>query len=80
MLTSEIYIIISVIILIVVAIVVYSLNKNRKIKKLNGLDSLSIGFILAGIYFGEERIIGYSLIGIGIILTVTNAMNNLRSK
>ena len=78
MLTSEIYIIISAVILIVVVIVVYRLHKNRKIKKLNFLDSLSIGFILAGLFFGEERTIGYSLIGIGIMLTVIDAINNLR--
>ena len=34
------------------------------------LSSLAFGFVLAGILFGDERQIGYILLGIGMLLAV----------
>jgi hypothetical protein len=48
-------------------------NKNSKIKRLSILSSIAFGFIVAGIVFGENRIISYSLFVIGIILSVVDA-------
>ncbi len=44
------------------------------------LTGLAFGFILAGIIFGDDRLIGYSLLGIGVILAVIDIFKKLKSK
>lgn len=70
MYTSQIYIAISIVVLAIIAIIVFFMNKNKKDKKLSKLGGLSLAFIIAGIVFGENRLIGYGLIGFGIILAI----------
>jgi len=69
---SQIYIAMSIIVLAIIALLVFfgNKNKNKKEKKLTPLAGLAFGFILAGIIFGDDRLIGYSLIGIGVILAI----------
>jgi len=67
---SQIYIAMSILVLAIIALLVFFGNKNRKEKKLTPLAGLAFGFIMAGIIFGDDRLIGYSLIGIGVILAI----------
>ena len=65
------YIAIGIVALILVAgILVFTKNKRKE--KLTPLAGLAFAFVIAGIAFGDERIIGYSLMGIGIILAVVD--------
>ena len=66
------YIAISLVALFVVAVLVFFVKGNMKKQELSTLAKLAFGFILAGTIFGDERIIGYSLMGIGIILAVAD--------
>lgn len=66
--TSQIYIIISIVALIFV--VILFLAARRKGKKLTPLVGFAWALVLAGIIFGEDRLIGYSLIGVGVALAV----------
>ena len=70
MITSQIYIAISIVVLAIIAILVFFVNKNKKDKKLTPLAGLAFAFVLAGVIFSNDRLIGYSLMGIGIILAV----------
>jgi len=67
---SQAYIAISVIVLAVIAIFIFVLRKNENKNRLTTLASLAFLFVLAGILFGEERIVGYGLMGIGVILAI----------
>jgi len=67
---SQIYIAISIVVLAIIALLVFFANKNKKDKKITPLAGLAFGFILAGIIFGDDRLIGYSLIGVGVILAI----------
>jgi hypothetical protein len=67
---SQIYIIISIVVLAIIAILVFFVNKNKKGKKLSKLAGLSFAFIIAGIVFGDDRLVGYSLMGFGVILAI----------
>ena len=67
---SQIYIAISIVVLALIAILVFFIGKNKKEKKLSKLASLSFAFIIAGIVFGEDRLLGYSLMGFGVILAI----------
>jgi len=75
---SQIYIIISLVILVIIALFVFFISKNKKEKKLSTLAGLSFAFILAGILFSDDRLIGYSLIGIGVLLAIIDII--LKSK
>ena len=75
---SQIYVAVAIIALAVIALLVFFVNKDKKERRLTPLVGLAFGFILAGIIFGEDRIIGYSLIGIGVFLSIVDIF--MRSK
>ena len=56
------------------------MRKNKKEKTLTPLATLAFMFILAGILFGDDRLISYSLFGIGIILAVIDVINKKKRK
>jgi len=65
---SEIYILIAIIVLLVIAVLVFLTGKKQN--RLTPLAGLAFAFTIAGIIFSDNRSIGYSLIGIGVILAV----------
>jgi heme/copper-type cytochrome/quinol oxidase subunit 4 len=77
---SQIFIVMSVAVLAITVLLVFFIARNRKKNKLTPLAGLAFGFVLAGILFGEDRLIGYSLLGIGVILAVIDMFNRLKSK
>ena len=78
--TSQIYIAISIAVLAVIALLVVFLGKSKKENRLTPLAGLAFGFILAGIIFGDNRLIGYSLLAIGVIIAVIDIVKKLKSK
>ena len=68
---SQIYILVSIVTLAVIAFLVFVLKKGKE-KKLTPLAAFAFGFVVAGILFGDERLIGYSLMGIGVLLAVVD--------
>jgi drug/metabolite transporter (DMT)-like permease len=79
---SQIYIVISVIVLAVIALLLFFVGKKKgkKDKKLTPLAGLAFAFIIAGIIFGDDRLIGYSLIGIGVVIAIIDMVKKLKSK
>jgi len=77
--TSQIYIVISVVVLAIIGLLIFFAGKNKKGKKLTPLSGLAFGSILAGIIFADDRLIGYSLIGVGVILAIIDIFKKLRS-
>jgi nucleoside permease NupC len=77
---SQIYVAISIVALAVVALLVFLVSKNRKANRLTPLAGLAFGFILAGIIFGNDRLIGYSLLGVGVLLAVIDIIKKLKNK
>jgi hypothetical protein len=68
---SQIYIVIAIVALGVIAGLVYFTGR-RKEQRLTPLAGLAFAFVLAGIIFDQERWLGYGLMGIGVILAVVN--------
>ncbi len=71
---SQIYIAIAIAIvaLAVIAVLIFVIRKG-KVKRLTPLTGLAFSFVLAGVIFGEERLIGYGLMGVGVILAVVDS-------
>jgi len=80
--TSQLYILLTLIILVLVALLVFivSRNKTGKEKNLSPLAGLAFAFLLAGLFFGENRFIGYGLIGVGVILALIDMINKSKKK
>jgi hypothetical protein len=81
MATSEIYIIISIIVLAVVAVLIFVLGKGKKLKggKLSPLAGLALGLIVSGIVFGDERFVGYGLMGAGVAVAVIDMVLKMKA-
>jgi uncharacterized membrane protein len=68
--TSKIYLVISVIILIALLYLTFFPNKYKEKRKMTPLGSLAFGFVIAGIIFGDDRLMAYSLVVVGVILAI----------
>lgn len=76
---SSMYITISIVVLAVIAVLVF-LAKRDTGKRLSPLAGLSFAFIVAGIVFGTNRLIGYGLVGVGVILAVIDIVQSWKNK
>jgi len=66
------YIIIATTVFIIILWVIFLIRKQKPNLKITQLDSLSFAFIITGIIYSGNILFGYSLIGIGIILSMFN--------
>lgn len=78
--TSQIYIASAIVILAIIALLVFFIRKDGRKKRFTPLAGLAFGFILAGIFFRDNRIIGYCLMGIGVILAVVDIYRKERNR
>ena len=74
--TSKGYIIISMAALVLIGLFLFIKQKRKNEKVITSLTGLAYSFVLAGIIFGDERFIGYSLLGIGVVLSITDMIRN----
>ncbi|MBE0684287.1 MAG: hypothetical protein IH589_20475 [Anaerolineales bacterium] len=75
---SQIYILVSILVLAVIVLLVFVVGKKGGEKRLTPLASFAFAFVLAGILFSDNRLIGYGLMAIGVVLAVVDIFN--RSK
>ena len=80
MTTSLAFVAISIAVLAVVAIPVFLVRGKRAENRITPLAGLAFAFVVAGILFGEDRLVGYGLMGIGIVLAMADIWNRSRSK
>ena len=78
--TLEIYIAISVVVLAVIAIFVIYTIKKKKQKQPSKLVMLGMTLVVLGIIFGDDRLIGYSFIGAGVLLSIIDIIKNLKKE
>ena len=71
----QIFILVSIVVLAVIALLVFFIRKNERHNRLSPLASLAFAFVLAGIFFGDNRLIGYGLMGVGVLLAVADMFN-----
>lgn len=76
----QIYIAITILVLAIIALLVFFVKADKKEKTLTPLAGLAFGFVLAGALFaGDHRLIGYSLLGVGVILAIIDLKRNVKS-
>jgi uncharacterized membrane protein YjgN (DUF898 family) len=80
MTASLAFIIVSIVVLAVIAVLVFLIRGKRAQNRITPLAGVAFAFVLAGILFGEDRLIGYGLMGIGVVLAVADILNRSRGK
>ena len=68
--TNKVYVIISVVALVLIGLFLFLKQKRANEKLISPLTGLAYSLVLAGIIFGDERFIGYSLLGVGVVLSI----------
>ena len=74
---EHLWIAISIIALVVI-VVLLLIARGRQYQQPSNLALLGMSLVVLGIIFGDDRRIGYPLIGVGILLSVIEAIRNRR--
>jgi hypothetical protein len=61
---------------LVVIVVLLLVARGKQYKKPSNLAILGMSLVVLGIIFGDERIVGYSFIGVGVLLSVVDIVRN----
>lgn len=77
---SVAFIFASIVVLAVIAALIFFVKKRKEWKGFSPLAGVAFGFILAGIVFGEDRFVGYGLMGVGVVLAVADIVLKIRAK
>ena len=76
--TSLPYILITIGSLLILGMLAYASAKSGRPEKLTPLTGLAFAFVLAGILFGEERLFGYGLMAVGVLLALIDIVKKSR--
>jgi hypothetical protein len=63
---------------LVVIVVLLLIGRGKQYHKPSNLAILGMSLVVLGIIFGDDRVIGYSFIGVGVLLSVIDAIRNRR--
>ncbi len=70
---SSVYLVLAALILLaLVAAGVLVVSRGRGLQRLTPLGGLALAFVVAGIVFGENRLVGYGLMVVGVVLAVVD--------
>jgi len=72
---EPVWIAISIIALVVIVILLL-IARGRQYQQPSNLAILGMSLVVLGIIFGDSRLIGYSFIGVGVLLSVIDAIRN----
>jgi len=78
--TTAVYIMLTLVVLIIVLLLEIFTLKKKKLKRSSRLATSAMMLIVLGIVFGDNRLIGYGLIGAGVLLSVLDIVKTLEKK
>jgi hypothetical protein len=73
---NHLWLIISIAIVVILLATFFLVRKRKQTSQRNPLLILGIALIALGILFGEDRLVGYSFIGVGVLLSIISAIKN----
>ena len=71
----QIYVTIAILALLFIIYLAFSRKKRKKEDRINTLRGLALAFILVGIIFGGNRLVGYVLIGVGVLFAIIDIIS-----
>ncbi len=78
--TSQIIVAFAVVGFVILSVLVVVFRKNRMTYKVNPLIGFAFAFIIAGVVFWKEGLVGYGLFAIGVVLAVVDIFNQSRTR
>ena len=76
---SQIYIAVAIVILAVIALAMVLTRRRRQESRPSMLAALAFLFVVAGLFFGDNRLVGYGLMAVGVILAVIDMFRKMRA-
>jgi len=76
---EPVWIAISIIALVVIVVLLLT-GRGKQYRKPSNLTILGMSLVVLGIIFGDDRLIGYSFIGVGVLLSVIDAIRNRKQQ
>ena len=76
--TTVPYILITIGALLILAMLAYATRRSGRPERITPLTGLAFAFVLAGIMFGDDRLIGYWLMGVGVVLALIDIVKKSR--
>lgn len=73
-----IYILTALVALYLIAVLVLRFSKASNVRKISPWGGMAFAFILAGLVLGQNRIVAYSLLGIGMALDIADIVIRAR--
>jgi membrane-bound ClpP family serine protease len=77
---SQFYIAVVLFILAAIALLVFLTKKGPRQRQLGTLAGMAFVFVLAGLFFGENRLLGYGLIAVGVVLAIIDMFRRFASR
>jgi len=65
---------------VIVALLLISRRGGRQYPRPSNLALVGMSMVVLGIIFGDDRLMGYSFIGIGVLLSVVDSILNRNKK
>jgi len=72
---EPVWIAISIVALVVIVVLLLT-GRGKQYRKPSNLAVFGMSLVVLGIIFGDERIVGYSLIGVGVVLSVIDIIRS----
>ena len=76
---SQIHLLVTIVVFVAVAILIFVFSRNKNALMIHPLTGLAFAFILSGLLFGDNGLIGYGLMGIGVIFAVIDMIRRSRA-
>jgi len=76
---EPVWIAISIVALVLI-VVFLLIGRGKQYEKPSNLALLGMSLVVLGIIFGDDRIIGYSFIGVGVLLSVVDIIRNRKQQ
>lgn len=77
---AQVYVLIAVVVLAVVFAVTLWVGRGEHRGRLTPLAGIAFGLVIAGVVFGEHRLLGYTLMGAGVALAVVDIVRRSRHR
>ena len=76
---EPVWIAISIVALVVIVVLLLT-GRGKQYRKPSNLAVLGMSLVVLGIIFGDDRLIGYSFIGAGVLLSAIDAIRNRKQQ
>jgi uncharacterized membrane protein len=71
---SQVYQLVSIVSVALIIMLLFVWRRDKETNKLSQLAYLAFGFILAGLYFSGNPVLGYGFMIIGVIVAIIDAL------